>query len=533
MYSDAKISVAVLRQWLGDGNELALLDVREYGQYGAGHLFYAVNVPYSQLECRVAQLVPRVDARVVLYDQEDGVAKQAQQRLCAMGYTQIFVLEGGLSEWQASGHNVFEGVNVLSKTFGELVELQCKTPHVKATDLAASQAAKEPLLLLDGRPWEEYQKKTIPGAVCCPNGELALRVPTLLEQSGATRIVVNCAGRTRSIIGAQTLINLGVPYEVVALENGTQGWYLAGLTLEQGAMRQGEAVQPDVAELPSLQQQAQKLASQVGVPQVSGEQLQQWLADAARTTYLCDVRTAAEFQHATLQGAMHTPGGQLVQATDQYLGVRGARVVVWDDAGVRAWVTASWLHQMGWEVYVLDAEVAALARVSDKAVCEEVSNLLAMDVSQLADAIQSNSAQVVDIRSSHHFRVGHIKQAQWSIRPQLTDAVLQTNKPVVLVADNVQMACLAAQELVDIGIPQVYWHKGAPTEWSEAGLSVDVSPNQPTDAQCIDYVFFAHDRHEGNKQAAQQYLAWETNLLKQVDSLELQYFKVYVAPTEQ
>ncbi|MGO3892599.1 MAG: rhodanese-like domain-containing protein [Paenalcaligenes sp.] len=529
MYSEAKISVVVLRQWLGDGNELALLDVREHGQYGAGHLFYAVNVPYSQLEYRVAQLVPRVGARVVLYDQEDGVAKQAQQRLCAMGYTQVFVLEGGLPAWQASGHNVFEGVNVLSKTFGELVELQCKTPHVKATDLAASQAAEEPLLLVDGRPWEEYQKKTIPGAVCCPNGELALRVSTLLEQAEATRVVVNCAGRTRSIIGAQTLINLGVPYEVVALENGTQGWYLAGLALELGAMRHGEIVQPDMAELPSLQQQAQKLAKQVGVPQVLGVQLQRWLTDSTRTTYLCDVRTAAEFQKSTLLGAVHTPGGQLVQATDQYLGVRGARVVVWDDAGVRAWVTASWLHQMGWEVYVLGAEVAALARVSSKAVCE-VSNLLTMDATQLADAIQNHSVQVVDIRSSYHFRAGHIKQAQWSIRPRLRCAVLQTNKPVVLVADDAQTAHLATQELAGMGIQQVYWHKGVPTEWCEAGLSVEVSPNQPTDAQCIDYVFFAHDRHEGNKQAAQQYLAWETNLLKQVDSLELQYFKVYVAP---
>ena len=92
----------------------------------------------------------------------------------------------------------------------------------------------EDMVIVDGRTVAEFQKMNIPGGICCPNGELALRIGELVPDP-KTKIVVNCAGRTRSIIGAQTLIDFGVPNPIVALENGTQGWFLAGLKLENGA----------------------------------------------------------------------------------------------------------------------------------------------------------------------------------------------------------------------------------------------------------------------------------------------------------
>ncbi|TGV11593.1 sulfurtransferase [Alcaligenaceae bacterium 429] len=529
---NAEVSVAVLRQWLADGSEIALLDVREHGQYGSGHLFYAVNAPYSVLEHRVPYLVPRRTVRIVLYAQGGDIARQAQQLLQDIGYTQVYVLAGGVKAWQQAGHNVFAGVNVPSKTFGELVEQHCHTPHIKAEDLAASQAAAESLLLLDGRPFEEYQKKTIPGAICCPNGELALRATTLMRTANAARIVVNCAGRTRSIIGAQTLINLGVPYEVVALENGTQGWFLEGLVLEQGAMRDGEAVQPDNVDVGVLQQQAQRMAQEVGVKLVTAAQLQQWLAESHRTTYVCDVRTTAEYTRNTLRVAKHTPGGQLVQATDHYIGTRGARIVLWDDLHVRSWVTASWLLQMGWDVTVLERDAGALLGCVPGVATDDLVGfeLPHMTVEQLAASVRHNAAQLIDIRPSQQYRAAHLRGAQWSIRPHLRYATLKTNQLVVVIASDPYSAALAAKELQSLGVQQVCWHHGTTAQWLAAGLVLENSPDQPADDDCIDYVFFAHDRHEGNRQAALQYLAWETNLLQQVDELELQYFKVYVAP---
>ena len=60
-----------------------------------------------------------------------------------------------------------------------------------------------------------------------------------------TLVVVNCAGRTRSIIGCQSLRNAGIPNRVVALKDGTMGWDLAGFECERGSDRVGAAPSPE------------------------------------------------------------------------------------------------------------------------------------------------------------------------------------------------------------------------------------------------------------------------------------------------
>ncbi len=217
----ARTDAATLKDWLHDGQEIALLDVREHGQYGESHLFYAVNLPYSQLEFEAARLVPRKSTRIVVYDEGKGVADQAARALRAAGYGQVTVLDGGVQAWQTRGYARFAGVNLPSKTFGELAEHALRTPAISAKALKQRLARGEDLVVLDGRPYAEFQKMSIPGAICCPNGELALRIDELVPDEKTT-IVINCAGRTRSIIGAQTLINLGIKNPVYTLENGTQ-----------------------------------------------------------------------------------------------------------------------------------------------------------------------------------------------------------------------------------------------------------------------------------------------------------------------
>ena len=233
----ATIDAATLKAWLSDGGEIALLDVREAGQFGEAHLFFAVPLPYSRFELGLPALVPNPAVRLVLCDDgEEAIAIRAAKRAEALGYRNVHVLAGGTAAWKRAGYTLYSGVNVPSKTFGELVEHEKHTPRITAQELEAMRRAGENFVIVDGRTLAEYRKMNIPGGICCPNGELVLRIGDIVPDP-KTKIVVNCAGRTRSIIGAQTLIDFGVANPVVALENGTQGWTLAGLALEHGADR--------------------------------------------------------------------------------------------------------------------------------------------------------------------------------------------------------------------------------------------------------------------------------------------------------
>ena len=76
-FIDAPTLKAMIRETGTDGAELALLDVRESGQFGADHMLHAIPCPYSILETRVLSLVPRKSVRMVLIDAGDGTAQKA------------------------------------------------------------------------------------------------------------------------------------------------------------------------------------------------------------------------------------------------------------------------------------------------------------------------------------------------------------------------------------------------------------------------------------------------------------------------
>lgn len=512
-----QVTPVTLKAWLHDGAEIALLDVREHGQYGEAHPFYAVPLPYSRLELDVARLVPRPATRIVLHDSgTDRVAEQAAVRLEALGYTNVHVLEGGTAAWQAVGHVLFAGVNVPSKTFGEMVEETYHTPHISAQDLAERQARGDNLIVLDGRPVEEYRKMTIPGSICCPNGELPLRIAALAPDP-ATTVVVNCAGRTRSIIGAQTLRHFGVPNPVLALENGTQGWFLAGLALDNGADR---LYPPMPADLTEARARAAAHAQRCGVERIDATTLAAWRADPARSTFLCDVRTPEEFAARSLPGAQNAPGGQLLQATDQYVGVRGARIVVFDSEDVRAPMVAAWLRQMGWDATVLAEGLQAPVPevVPFQPTLPAAPPIL--DATGLAGLLAAGPVTLIDLRPSMTYRAGHLRGATWAIRPQLDRVAMPADGPVVLIAAEPGIAALAARDLAERGIRATHWHAGTPAAWKAAGLAIEATSDTPADADCIDFLFFVHDRHSGNREAAKQYLAWELGLVAQLDAAE-------------
>ncbi|GAB2885513.1 sulfurtransferase [Paralcaligenes sp. KSB-10] len=516
-----------LKSWVHDASELALLDIREHGQYGEDHLFFAVPLPYSTLELNIFRLVPSKSTRIVVYADErsQAVVPAAASVLFRLGYTQVYVLEGGISSWKRSGYETFAGVNLPSKTFGEIAEHAYGTPSVSAAALYDMlQDDQTDVIVLDGRPIEEYRKMSIPGAICCPNGELALRVGALVP-SAETTIVVNCAGRTRSIIGAQTLINLNVPNKVYALENGTQGWFLADLPLEHQSNRlYPEAIPEDTK--PALRERAGGLIEKFDLPGVTTATVQAWVADDGRNTFLCDVRTESEYVPDAL--VQHTPGGQLIQATDQYIGVRKSRVVICDFDGIRAPVVASWLKQLGWDVYLWPNPETLSGLPKPQRFTPVLKNTAVLNPSELAGFIRgTRDVLVVDTRQSVAYRKNHLEGSVWAIRPSLlsrTEGRVAT--PVLLLGSSLESLQVLAQDLESHEYRHVYLCVVSDQVLRQAGLPLEQTEDMPRDKDCIDYLFFVHDRHDGNKAAARQYLQWETNLVSQIDEQERNTFLI-------
>ncbi len=523
-----RIAAATLKAWLSDGREIALLDTREHGQYGAGHPFFAVPLPYSRFELRLPALAPNRRARLVLYDDGDGIAERGAERAAELGYDNVHVLDGGAPAWGRAGYTLFEGVNLPSKTFGELVELARHTPRITARELNDLQARGADLILVDGRPFEEFHRVNVPGGLCCPNGELALRIAALAPDP-KTRVVVACAGRTRSIIGAQTLIDFGIANPVQALENGTQGWLLAGLELERGATRRAPEA-PDAGDLDDMRARARRLAEARGVGFATLGDVTAWLGAADRTTYLFDVRTSEEFDRDGPAAAVHAPGGQLVQATDHWVALRGARLVLLDDEAVRAPVTASWLRQLGHEAFVLNGGVTAARDVpvapSAPAPAPALPMLDNLAPDALAAVLRDGSTRLLDLRPALSYRAGHVAGAAWSIRPRLAETLSADGRPVVLIAEEDGVAVLVARDLRDAGVADLRRLTGGPGDWTAAGLEVVATPDDPSDADCIDHLFFTHDRHQGNAEAARQDLAWEIGLVDRLDAQERGAFRI-------
>jgi rhodanese-related sulfurtransferase len=506
------IDVTMLRQWLGDGREIAFLDVREEGQHGAGHPLLAVNTPYSRLELLIGQLVPRRSCRVLLLDEGDGVAWKAARRLSTLGYGAVDVLDGGMEAWSAADYPLFPSTNVPSKAFAEIVEHEFGTPAIGAEELDRRRRAGEKIVVLDSRPLDEYGRFHVPGALPCPGAELTLRFADLVPDPDTT-VVVSCAGRTRGIIGAQSLITAGVPNRIMSLQGGTQGWRLAGFELERDTP--GELRTVSAEAISAARQRAEAVVRRFGIRFIDAATLRAWQAEAeTRTIYLLDVRTPDEFAAGRLPGSVSAPGGQLVQAIDRWVGTRNARLVLIDDKTVRAVMTAQWLKQMGWDAVVLDRPFeSAPLETGDAAApvpLPQVMRIMAAEAAHWLDA----GAAAVAIQPSVEYRKAHPEDAVWAIRPRLDRlpaSVLRASR-IVAFAEDEGTGALAAAEIAEIAAGPVALVDGGIDGWRAAGRPFAASPDDPPDAERIDYIFWNHDRHAGNEDAMRAYLRWETEL---------------------
>ena len=549
-----QVTAEALAALLEGSESFALIDVREAGEYNSTHIPGSSLIPRRELEFRIAASAPHRDAHVILCDDDGRRATLAAGTLEGLGYTNVSVLDRGVNRWASLDYPTEWGVNVPSKDFGEKVEVVHHVPEIDAAELHNRIERGDKLVILDTRTPEEYRRFCIPGGRSVPGGELALRITDITaELDPDTTVIVNCAGRTRSIIGTRVLQRMGRE-NVLGLKNGTSGWVLAGYDLESGADRV-DLPQPSADGMAAAEAYADRLAEEDGVRYLDIPGLRAMMERSkTETVYFVDVRTTQEYTEGHIPGFRWFPGGQAVQRSDEVAVVRNTPIIFACDDKVRATLTASWYRQLGhdevyavaggvgaWAAAGLDVETGAPAEpalgldeaLEELALCspEDLANdafgsmlsELGSVLSEMAGELgvdedaefdgTGEPAVVIFVDTSADFAAGHIPGSHWLPRGwlelQVGSVVPSLDTPIVVTCRDGRNSALAAATLKGMGYANVSALEGGMAAWTdyedlpvETGLTGVMSP--PTDL-----VASGPDRNYADMM---NYLRWETAL---------------------
>ena len=515
------ISAKDLSALMQGKSKFALIDVREAGEYNSSHIADSSLISRRELEFRMGVSVPVKSEHIVICDDDGRRAALAAATLERMGFSNVSVLDRGINQWSTEGYPTEWGSNVISKDFGERMEVEHHVPEIEATELHERIERGDKLVILDTRTPEEYQRFCIPGGRSVPGGELALRVTDITKDLDKdTTIIVNCAGRTRSVIGTRVLQRMGLT-NIFGLKNGTSGWLLAGYDLETGGDRL-DLPEPSPEGLAAAEAYADRLAEEDGVRYLDAETVQSMLDKRSQETcYFVDVRTIEEYNKGHIPGFRWFPGGQVVQRSDDVLVVKNCPVIFCCDGKARATFIASWYRQFGFEeVYAVDGGVTAWTgsgRQVDTAAVEETPIGLeeARSAAKLLSPEDLDGAKPVSIifvETSQDFSTGHVPGARWvprgSLELQIADVAPSKDAAIAVTCNNGQNAVLAGATLKELGYQNVSVLEGGMAAWRKAGLEVEQGLSgvmrSPTDV-----VVSGPDRNFADMM---NYLRWETAL---------------------
>ena len=517
-----KISCRDLAALMASETPHAVFDVRERGEFNAGQIANATSLPRSQIEFRIAELVPDRRIPIVVYDEGEGRAELAAHTLGEFGYENVSILAGGLPGWRKEGLPAVSGVNVPSKAFGEKVHHERTIPEISPEELKGLQERMTDLMIFDVRTPEEYRRFCIPGGVNVPGGDLILWAEAL-RRKPETPVVINCAGRTRSIIGTAALLRLGLN-NVRALKNGTMGWVLTGLELEPTPARVTPTA-PDESRK-HAREIALRIAEEERLSWVSARELLSHLPRKdGGITYLIDVRSENEYEKGHIPGSLNIPGGQAVQRADDFVAVKNSRIIFVSHQSSRAVMAAYWYQQMGFrDVRVLQGGLEAW-RESGGSVesggsqneplgfetAKKLARMLAPG--EVNSLLQSSTASVLHVGSSTDFATAHLPGSKWISRGwlelKLPMVLTEMTQPIVLACRDGQSSIFAARTLAEMGYKEIFVLDGGVQTWARAGYPIErglesclVEPNDVVLSPSV----------KGDKEAMRRYLEWEIKL---------------------
>jgi rhodanese-related sulfurtransferase len=435
------------------------------------------------IEYRVETMVPSQQVPIAVCCDDGRRGALAAATLSDMGYASIRVLDGGIGAWREAGLPTISGWGLRGKEYAERVCVGRGVPRMTAQELAERRRAGEKLVVLDVRTEEEYLRGHVPDAHHIPGGQLLLELPALAESRDHT-IVVSCAGRTRGILGAETLRMAGVQ-NVYALENGGMGWRLAGYELEEGSGRGRPGHSRSIPDW--VEQATRQLAQRANIRAMAMRDFEA-LRDSGEPFYAVDIRLPEEYRAGHIPGSISIPAGQFALQHENFLAVRRAPVIVVSDDPTRP-VWASVLCQdLGFRnVFVLagglEAWAAAghpLERVSEPGPVfgleEARKQVSPVDARGLDELRASGGLQLLDVRGSGEFGTGHIPGSRWLARGKLElgigAAVPDRGASIVTVCDSGVRSTLAAATLRGLGYADPRYLQGGIVAWRAEGRAI-------------------------------------------------------------
>jgi rhodanese-related sulfurtransferase len=520
IYMPNQISCRDLADLMASETLYAVFDVRERGEFNAGQIANATSLPRSQIEIRIAELVPDRRIPIAVYDEGEGRAALAAISLAKFGYENVSILDGGLPEWRNQKLVTVSGVNVPSKAFGEKVHHERTIPEISPEELKSLQEKAADLMILDVRTPEEYGRFCIPGGLNVPGGDLILWADALKRQPEMA-VVVNCAGRTRSIIGTAALLRSGLK-NVRALKNGTMGWVLAGLELESTPRRVTPPA-PDASRM-QARETALQIATEEKISWISPHELGDQLASNA-ATYLIDVRSESEYEDSHIPASLNVPGGQAVQRADDFVAVKNGRIVFISNQCARAVMAAYWYGQMGFrDVKVLQEGMEAwrehggsmesgMPQNEPLGFAEAKKLARALTPKETNALVQSSVINILHVGSSADFAAAHLPGSKWISRGwlelKLPSSLDDRIHPIILSCADGRNSTLAAPTLLKMAYKEVFVLDGGVQAWAGAGYPTEsgldsclVEPNDVVLSPSI----------KGDKEAMRRYLEWEIKL---------------------
>jgi rhodanese-related sulfurtransferase len=209
----------------------------------------------------------------------------------------------------------------------------------------------------------------------------------------------------------------------------------------------------------------------------------------------------------------------LVQETDHYASVRGARIALVDNDGVRANMSASWLAQLGWEVFVIDdlkprdfTETGPWnAPAPTPWQVEEIS------AETLRQWQQHGGVAVLDFTASANYVKQHIPGAWWTLRADLSNALrkIPAAERYVLTCGSSKLARLAVPEVEALTGKPVFLLKDGTASWIAAGFELETGETHLASPR-IDRYRRPYEGTDAPREAMQAYLDWEFGLVEQL-----------------